>query len=84
MRRVLLLTSGDPALAQLAAALLRHAGAGRFEVHAAASRPAGAAAAVETVLAELGVAAPPPAAPLAGFAGQSFDEAITLCPAAPT
>ena len=84
MRRVLFLTSGDPALAQLAAALLRHAGAGRFDVHAAASRPADAAAPVATVLAELGIAAPPPAAPLAGYAGRAFDEAITLCPAAPT
>ena len=83
MRRVLLLTSGDPALAQLAAALLRHAGARRFDVHAAATCPSDVSAAA-SVLAELGIAEPPRVAPLDRYAGQAFDEAITLCPAAPT
>ncbi len=83
-RRVLFLASGDPAGAQIAAALLRHLGGDRFAVWSAAADSSDATAPVARVLAEVGIAAPAPAAPLAHYAGQAFDEAITICTGAPT
>lgn len=85
MRRVLFLTSGDPALPQLAGALLRHASVGQFAVYGAATDLASGSALLARLLDEVGIAeTPPPVARLAEYAGQVFDEAIVVCPGAAT
>ena len=79
-RRVLFIAAQRPALAQLAAGLLRGLGGDRFTVESASTIAAAPDPIVARVLGELGIdPGEQEVVPLDRFLGRPFDDVITLC-----
>jgi arsenate reductase (thioredoxin) len=79
-KRVLILCTGNSARSQMAEGLLRHDGAGAFEVHSAGTRPSLVRPEAIEAMKEVGI-------DISGhrsksvdeFAGQEFDYVVTVC-----
>ena len=78
--RVIFVCTGNSARSQMAEALLRHDGAGRFEVVSAGVNPRGVHPMAVAALADVGIdISGATSKPVGMFLGQRFDYVITLC-----
>jgi arsenate reductase len=78
--KVIFICTGNSARSQMAEALLRHAGEGRFEVVSAGVTPRPVHPMTITALAKVGIdIAGARSKPVGGFLGQRFDYVITVC-----
>lgn len=78
--RVIFVCTGNSARSQMAEALLRHDGGGRFEVVSAGVNPRGVHPLAIAVLADIGIdISEAKSKPVGMFLGQRFDYVITLC-----
>ncbi len=78
--RVIFVCTGNSARSQMAEALLRHDGVGRFEVISAGVNPRGIHPLAIAALAKVGIdISGATSKPVGQFLGQRFDYVITLC-----
>ncbi len=78
--RVLFVCTGNSARSVMAEALLRHHGAGRFEVFSAGTEPKGVNPLTLRIMAQAGIDATfARSKPVTEFLGQSFDYVVTVC-----
>jgi arsenate reductase len=78
--RVIFVCTGNSARSQMAEALLRHEGAGRFEVVSAGVSPRGVHPMAIAALADVGIdISGAKSKPVGQFLGQRFEYVITLC-----
>jgi arsenate reductase len=78
--RVLILCTGNSARSQMAEGLLRHDGAGRFEVQSAGTHPSSVRAEAVEAMREVGIdISGQRSKSVDDFAGQKFDYVITVC-----
>lgn len=78
--RVLFVCTGNSARSVMAEALLRHHGAGRFEVFSAGTEPKGVNPLTLRILAQAGIDASfARSKSVNEFLGQSFDYVVTVC-----
>ena len=78
--RVIFVCTGNSARSQMAEALLRHDGGGRFEVVSAGVGPRGVHPLAIRAMAKVGIdISAATSKPVAMFLGQRFDYVITLC-----
>ena len=78
--KVIFICTGNSARSQMAEALLRHAGEGRFEVVSAGVTPRPVHSMTMTALAKVGIdSSGAQSKPVGGFLGRRFDYVITVC-----
>jgi arsenate reductase (thioredoxin) len=78
--RVLILCTGNSARSQMAEGLLRHDGAGLFQVFSAGTNPADVRSEAVTAMREIGIdISGHRSKSVDAFTGQSFDYVITVC-----
>ena len=78
--RVIFICTGNSARSQMAEALLRHDGAGRFHVVSAGVNPRGVHPMTVTALGKVGIdISDATSKPVGMFLGQRFDYVITVC-----
>ncbi|MEW6131354.1 MAG: arsenate reductase ArsC [Acidobacteriota bacterium] len=79
-KRVLILCTGNSARSQMAEGLLRHDGGSRFEVHSAGTHPSTVRPEAIEAMREIGIdISTHRSKSVDEFAGQAFDEVITVC-----
>ena len=79
-RRVLFLCTGNSARSQMAEGLLRHLAGDRYEVYSAGTHPVGLNPSAVMAMQELGVdISAQRSKHMDEFAGQAFDDVITVC-----
>ena len=78
--KVIFICTGNSARSQMAEALLRHAGEGRFDVVSAGVTPRPVHSMTVTALAKVGIdVGGATSKPVGGFLGRRFDYVITVC-----
>src|SRR5262245_32874135 len=80
MKRVLILCTGNSARSQMAEAILRHDGAGAFEVESAGLKPGSVRPEAIQAMSEVGLdISAHRSKSVEEFIGQEFDTVITVC-----